>query len=124
MEIRSHKDLVVWQKAMELVVGCYCLTEWFPKKEQYGLTSQLQWAAVSVPANIAEGHARKTTGAFLNHLSIASGSLAELETHLELGLRLKYVSPTDVSNAFSTLEEVRRMLEGLIRSLRRRSVDR
>ncbi|HWL09590.1 MAG TPA: four helix bundle protein [Planctomicrobium sp.] len=121
MQIRSHKDLIVWQKAMILVAECYQLTEKFPRKEQYSLSDQLQRSAVSVPANIAEGHGRKTTPAFLNHLSIANGSLAELETHIELGVLLKYVTREAAVQPLSTLQEVRRMLDGLIKSLRRRS---
>jgi len=108
---------------MDLVIECYQLAEHFPRKEQFSLIDQLQRAAVSVPANIAEGHGRKTTGAFLNFLSIANGSLAELETHIELGVRLNYVSLEHATQSLRTLEEVRRMLNGLIKSLKRRSAD-
>lgn len=119
MQIRDHKDLLVWQRAMDLVVESYKIAESFPDREKYGLTSQLQKAAVSVPANIAEGHSRKSTGAFLNHLGIASGSIAELETHIEIGVRLKYVQQQKVDAALDLLAEVRRMLEGLRKSLKR-----
>jgi len=91
---------------MNLATECYELSEHFPRKEQYSLTDQLRRAAVSIPANIAEGHGRKTTGAYLNHLSIACGSLAELETHLELGVRLRYVTSEFVSPLLQKLEEV------------------
>lgn len=120
MQIRSHRDLIVWQKAMDLVAECYQLAERFQRKEQFSLTDQLQRAAVSVPANIAEGHGRKSTAAFLNYLSIASGSLAELETHIEIAIRLNYVSPEAAALPMTTIENVRRMLEGLIKSLKRR----
>jgi four helix bundle protein len=116
-QIRSHRDLLVWQRAIELVEECYRLTCRFPKSETYGLSSQLQRAAVSVPANIAEGHGRRSTGAYLQHLSIAYGSLAELETHLEISQRLGYVAVNHSIKASELLEETRRMLAGLIRSL-------
>lgn len=118
--IRSHRDLLVWQRAIELVEQCYRLTVEFPKNETYGLSSQLQRAAVSVPANIAEGHGRKSTGAFLHHLSIAYGSLSELETHVEIAQRLKYVTSDNVAGLNAKIEETRRMLAGLIRSLESR----
>jgi four helix bundle protein len=94
MQIKSFRDLRVWQLAMELVELVYRVTREFPKYEIYGLTSQIQRAAVSIPSNLAEGHAREHTKEFLNHLSIAQGSLAELETQLEIAVRLDYVSRT------------------------------
>lgn len=123
MQIRSHKDLIVWQKSMELVVQSYEISHIFPDRERFGLISQLQRAAVSVPANIAEGHNRKSTGAFLNHLSIASGSLGELETHIEIGIKLKYVPRCECEAAMILLQEVRRMLDGLKQSLKRNPLD-
>ena len=86
----SYEDLEVWQRAMDLVVDCYDLTRSFPQTEQFGLTAQLQRAAVSVPANIAEGQARRHTREFLRYLTIARGSLAELETHIQIAKRLGY----------------------------------
>ncbi|HET9530858.1 MAG TPA: four helix bundle protein [Blastocatellia bacterium] len=83
MSIRNYRDLVVWQKSMDLVVNCYRITEQFPKIEIYGLTSQLQRAAVSVAANIAEGNGRSHTREYLNHLSMAYGSLMEVALHLK-----------------------------------------
>jgi four helix bundle protein len=91
--MQGHKELIVWQKAMHLVVAVYKLTKCFPKTEIYGLASQIQRAAVSVPSNIAEGHALKQTQAYTRHLAIANGSLAELETQLEIANRLGYLSP-------------------------------
>ena len=92
MRLTSFRDLRVWQLSMELVEIIYRLTQNFPKHEIYGLTSQIQRAAVSVPSNIAEGHTREHTKEFLHHLSIAQASLAELETQLEIAVRLNYLS--------------------------------
>ncbi len=105
---------------MDLVVNCYQLTESFPKHEKFGLISQIQRSAVSVPANIAEGRERKTTGAFLQHLTIAGGSLAELETHILIAQRLKYLDKTKVERLLSQTDEIGRMLSGLRKALKRR----
>ena len=118
MRVASHRDLLVWQKAMDLVTASYRLTSKFPKTETYGLASQLQRAAVSMPANIAEGKGRATTGAYLQHLSIAAGSLAELDTHLGVALRLGYVDQREITGITEQLEEVGRMLTGLRKSLK------
>lgn len=118
MRVASHRDLLVWQKAMDLVTASYRLTSKFPKTETYGLASQLQRAAVSIPANIAEGKGRATTGAYLQHLSIAAGSLAELDTHLGVALRLGYVDQREITGITEQLEEVGRMLTGLRKSLK------
>ena len=118
--MKGHRDLLVWQKAMNLVEECYRLTMQFPDRERYGLAIQLQRAAVSIPANIAEGHGRKSTGAYLNHLSIANGSLSELETHLLIGVRLGYLTEANVATAMNSIEETGKMLAGLIRSLQGR----
>lgn len=117
MAVRSYRDLIVWQKAIDLVVACYKLSRSFPKSELYGLTSQLQRAAVSVPANIAEGHGRSSTKAYVNYLMISHGSLMEVETHLILSERLGYCSTEDLDGLLSMTEEVGRMLQGLRRSL-------
>jgi four helix bundle protein len=93
--MQGHKELIVWQKAMHLVVAVYKLTKCFPKTEIYGLASQIQRAAVSVPSNIAEGHALKQTQAYTRHLAIANGSLAELETQLDIANRLGYLKPRE-----------------------------
>ena len=84
MSIESYRDLQVWQKAMNLVETCYRLSALFPDSERYGLTSQLRRAAVSVPANIAEGHGRRSIREYCQHLSVAYGWLMELETHLQI----------------------------------------
>ncbi|MCA9080661.1 MAG: four helix bundle protein [Planctomycetaceae bacterium] len=113
MNVRSHRDLLVWQKAMDLVANCYLLTRRFPDVERFGLTSQLRRAIVSVPANIAERRGRGMTGAYLNHLSIAAGSLAEVDTHLGVAQRLGYISHDQLTEITVQLEEVGRMLTGL-----------
>jgi len=96
MRLNSFRDLRVWQLSMELVEIIYRLTRNFPKHEMYGLTSQIQRAAVSVPSNIAEGHTREHTKEFLHHLSIAQASLAELETQLEIAARLNYLETSEL----------------------------
>ena len=120
MIIRSYRDLEVWQKAMDLVVACYRVAENFPKTETYGLAIQLQRAAVSVPANIAEGQGRNHTKEFINHLSMAYGSLMEIETHLQIAGRLGYMKDSDLQGLLSQSNEIGRMLNGLMQSLNRR----
>lgn len=117
MSVNSYRDLEVWQKGMDLVVTCYAATKNFPSDERFGLTSQLQRAAVSVPANIAEGHGRTHLKEYLNHLSIAYASLMEIETHLQIAERLNYLSSDNVTNMLSDTERLGRMLNGLKRSL-------
>ena len=94
-QIKRHRDLIAWQKAMELVVCVYKLSKNFPKEELYGLTSQLRRAAVSIPANIAEGQGRRSKTEFRQFPGNARGSLLEPDTHLELALRLSYLSLND-----------------------------
>ncbi|MBL8206782.1 MAG: four helix bundle protein [Blastocatellia bacterium] len=118
MTIQSYRDLLVWQKAMDLVAECYRLSESFPKTEIYGLASQLRRAAVSIPANIAEGHGREHLGDYLHHLSIANGSLMEVETHLLLAEKLSFLTSPQTDPALSATAEASRMLSGLIRSLK------
>jgi four helix bundle protein len=115
--MHGYKDLLVWQKAMDLVVAVYRVTQSFPRTETYGLANQMQRAAVSVPSNIAEGHALKQTQAYIRHIAIASGSLAELETQLEISDRLGYVSSEAKQVVTDQANEVGRMLTGLRRSL-------
>ncbi len=118
MQIKSHRDLLVWQKAMDLVVIVYKATNQFPKEELYSLTSQIRRAAVSIPANIAEGQGRRLSGEFIQFLGNSRGSLLELDTHLEIALRLGYLTPTQHSNIQSQVQEVGRLLNGLLRSLK------
>lgn len=117
MVMHSYKDLVVWQKAMDLVVAIYDLTDSFPKEQMYGLTSQMRRAGISIPANIAEGRFRGTKKAYLQFLRIAYSSGAELETQLEIAKRLKRTQRADYSVADSLLLEVMKMLNKLLRSL-------
>jgi four helix bundle protein len=118
MLVRSYRDLEAWQKAMLLVEECYRASGAFPASEIYGLTSQLRRAAVSIPANIAEGRARLHTGEFIQHLSIAYASLAELETHIQIAARIEYLSTEDESRLLTRCGEVGRLINGLRRSLR------
>jgi four helix bundle protein len=117
MSITSYRDLEVWKKAMDLIVECYAMTERFPKKETFGLASQLQRSAVSIAANISEGHARQHTKEYLQSLAIAYGSLAELETHILISERLKYVDTSQSIKLLEKTAELGRMLNGLRRSL-------
>ena len=120
MSVRSYRDLLVWQKAMDLVVESYRLAKMFPKNEAYGLASQLQRAAVSIPANIAEGHGREHLGDYLRYLSIGNGSLMELETHPLIAGRLEYLQPNQVETVLAQSGELSRILAGLTKKLRYR----
>ena len=117
MTINSFRDLRVWQAGMDLVEQVYRLTQMFPKHEVYGLTSQIQRAAVSVPSNIAEGHTREHSKEYLHHLSMAQASLAELETQLEIAARLRYLSPEQVSQALEQVASLGRQLYALHNAL-------
>ena len=111
--VQSHRDLKVWQKAMELAEAVYRLAAVFPKTETFRLGSQLTRAAVSVPANIAEGNARGTKRDYANFLSIAKGSLMETETFLMLAVRLRFLEQEDTAGAFSLITEISKMLTAL-----------
>ena len=117
MKVNSYRDLTVWQLAMKLTEDVYRITGTFPNKETYALASQLQRAAVSIPSNLAEGHARSSTKDYLRFISIAMGSLAELETQVELSARLLYIDQQKLAELLTTADEVGRMLQGLRRSL-------
>ena len=119
MAARNYRDLIVWRKAMDLVVGAYELTRVFPKEEMYGLTGQLRRAAVSVPANIAEGQGRGTKMEFARFLRIAHGSLREVETHVLLAGRLELASAETYQPVLALAEEVGRLINGLLNSLKR-----
>ncbi len=114
--VRSHKDLEVWKLSMDFVLEIYSVTQHFPVEEQYGLTSQLRRAAVSVPSNIAEGAARNTPKEFICFLYISLGSLAEIETQLEVCSRLEYLSHNN--NLFDSIKQLRIMITQLIKSLK------
>ena len=119
MPITSFRDLRVWQGAMDLVVDVYKVAARYPKQELYALANQTQRAAVSIPSNIAEGHAREHTGEYLNHLSIAQGSLAELETQVELAWRLAYIDETEYKRLNIQAASVGKQLYALRNSLQK-----
>ena len=121
MGITSYRELEVWQRSIALVEAVYILGKRFPPDERFGLTSQLQRAAVSIPANIAEGWGRSHRGDYLHHLSIARGSLMEAETHVTIALRLHYVTEDDTRLIHALSQEVGKMLAALIASLREKS---
>lgn len=118
MLVASYQDLLVWRRAMDLTEEVYRLGSLLPKSEQFGITGQVLRAAVSVPANIAEGHARSGPREFLSFLSIAGGSLAETETLLMLAVRTGMLSSERTSAALAMAEEVSRMLGALKRRLK------
>ncbi len=117
-EIRTFRDLIAWQKAMELARTVYRITGQMPTNEKFGLTSQMRRAAVSIPSNIAEGYARQSTADYLKYLRIARASLAELMTQVELAVSLKMLAEDPNTN--DLLNETDRVLQGLIRSLQRK----
>jgi len=117
-KIHSYKDLIVWQRSINLVVAIYELTENFPKEEIYGLTSQIRRSAVSIPSNIAEGRYRGTKKDFTHFLRIAYGSGAELETQIEIAKRLEKTKKLDYSKVDSLLEEVMKMLNKMLSNLK------
>ena len=118
-EIRSYRDLVVWQRAMELVVAVYQLTRTFPSEEMFGLTSQLRRTAVSIPSNIAEGYGRTSTGEYKQFLGHARGALWELETQVLIAKQLNYLNGSEVQRLLDLAAETGRTLHGLLSSLKR-----
>ena len=118
MEIKSYKDLLIWQRSMDLVESVYKFTENLPANEQYGLISQMRRAAVSIPSNIAEGYGRKATGYYIQFLSVARGSLLELETQIELCIRLKYIEENDSGNITNNIIEISKMITTLISKIK------
>jgi four helix bundle protein len=116
-EVRSYRDLQVWQKGIELAAEVHRLTKGFPRDEQFGLTSQLRRAATSVPANIAEGHARKQRREFRRFVCMAMGSLAELDAHFEVALRFGHLGSEQRAALLLKTDELGRMLHGLLRAL-------
>ncbi|HUP65792.1 MAG TPA: four helix bundle protein [Thermoanaerobaculia bacterium] len=116
--MKGYEDLLVWQHSIDLVPKIYELTRTFPRTEIYALSNQIRRAVVSIPANIAEGQARRHRKEFLQYLMISKGSLAELHTLLIVAERLRYVSSDQLAAAVFELVEIRRMLAGLTTSLR------
>lgn len=117
----DYKSLIVWQKSIVLVKKVYHLTASFPSDEKFGLTSQMRRAAVSIPSNIAEGQARRTTGDYVRFVSTAEGSLAELDTQLIIAIELGYLEKPLTFECTDLMIEVRKMLNALRRSLLARS---
>ena len=117
MKVKTYQELIVWQKAMDLVESVYKASQTFPREEVYALTSQIRRAAVSIASNIAEGQGRRTTSDFLRHLSIAYGSLLETETQLLIAKRLRYLGDTNLEEVMKQTAEVGRLLNGLMASL-------
>ena len=117
MSVRSNQDLEVWKAAMELASCVYELSAQLPDTERFALQTQLQRAAVSVPSNIAEGHARASTREFLKFISISQGSLAELETQVQLLLRLRLTTEAEIEDVLHLADRVGRMLRRLSQAL-------
>jgi four helix bundle protein len=117
-KIESHRDLLVWQKSMDLVEAIYRVTLKLPSHEQYGLISQLRRAAVSIPSNIAEGYGRQSTGNYRQFLSVSRGSLLELETQIEICVRLGYLAQPDTMGIFTATTELSKMLTSLISKIK------
>jgi four helix bundle protein len=120
-ETQSYKDLLVWQKGISLAKMIYKLTNSFPREEKFGLVSQMRRAAVSVPSNIAEGQARHTTGEFVQFVSHAEGSIAELDTQLIVSVELSFCAKRDALPVYEAIDELRRMLNALRRKLTARN---
>jgi len=116
---QNYRDLIAWQKAMDLVESVYSATAAFPADERFGLTSQIRRAVVSVPSNIAEGQARRSRSEFIHFLSVAHGSLREVETQLLIAMRLRYLDNTAGEVVLAVSDEVGRLISGLARSLER-----
>jgi four helix bundle protein len=118
--LHSYKDLIVWQKSMDLVVEVYKLTKKYPQVEQYNLISHTRKSAISIPSNIAEGRMRYSRKSYCRFLNIAYGSGAELETQIEIAKRLKYCTPEESIKVDSLLDEVMRILNKMLSNLRNR----
>ena len=117
---QSYKDLIVWQKAIELAKAVYKLTTSFPAEEKFGLVSQMRRAAVSIPSNIAEGQARRTTPEFIQFFTHAQGSTAELDTQIILAVELQFCPKKSALPMYELTDEIRRMLNALHRKLAER----
>jgi four helix bundle protein len=115
--VKSYRDLIVWQKSMQLVTQVYSKTKILPREELYGLVAQIRRSSVSIPSNIAEGYGRNSTNDYLRFLQIASGSLYELQTQLEICLNLEYLSKEDFESIDEQSREIERMLSSLIKKV-------
>lgn len=115
--MKTYRDLLVWQKSMDLVTEIYRLSKSFPKDETYGLTSQIRRCAVSIPSNMAEGYGRNSTNDYIRFLRMAVGSLFELQSQIEIALNLGYLNKSDFDKLYDPSREIERMLSSLIRKL-------
>jgi four helix bundle protein len=118
MGVKSYKDLIVWQKSMELVGEVHRLAKYLPKEELYGLSDQMRRAAVSIPSNIAEGQARNSQKEFAQFLHIARGSKAELETQLYICVRLGFMTDAQIMPALGLCEEIGKMINSILTTIR------
>ncbi len=118
MPTKHYRDLIAWKKAFELALAIYEETASFPTRERYGITSQLRRACLSIPSNIAEGQGRRSSSEFRHFLSIALGSLNELETQTLIAEALRYCSSNQVARLMALAAEVGRLINGLIKSLK------
>ncbi len=116
-KMKDFRELIVWQKSIDLVERVYQITNSFPKEEMFSLTSQIRRSAISIPSNVAEGFGRKSTLDYIHFLHIARGSLYELQTQFEISNRVKYLSENDLKSTIEECKEVEKMLNGLIASL-------
>ena len=119
--MESYRDLRVWQQGVELAVFCYEITKPFPKEELFGMTSQIRRCASSVPANIAEGWGRQSTGDYIKFLRVAQGSLKELETHVEICTRIRLLTNDQSIDLERQTNSIGKMLAALIRSLQKKT---
>lgn len=115
--MKSYRDLIVWQKAMQLVVDIYLITGKLPDEERFGLVSQIRRSAVLIPSNIAEGYGRNYTKDYIRFLQIARGSLFECQTQLEIALNLKFITTSDIESVTFVSVEIEKMLNSLINKL-------
>jgi four helix bundle protein len=120
MVVESYKDLLVWQKSIDLACDVYSLTRHFPRDERFGMTAQVRRSTVSISSNIAEGNGRATTADYLNFLSHSRGSLFETDSLLVLSGRLEFADSSDLDHLFRSTDEISRMLAGLRTSLKKR----
>ncbi len=116
----SYRDLLAWQKAMELITQIYRVSQKFPSEELYGIVSQMRRAAISIPSNIAEGQGRLTKGEFIQFLGIARGSLLELETQILVAQNLNYLDEPTLKNLLELTSEVGRLVNGLLGAIKKR----
>jgi four helix bundle protein len=116
-EIKDYKDLIIWQKGIEIAEKCYYLTKKYPKDELYGMIQQIRRSATSIPANIAEGYGRRYTAEYVRFLNISQGSVNELETHLIVSARVGLCSEIEIKDIINLLKQETRMIPALIKKL-------